>query len=394
MNRLSRLGFVLAALLAIALASCSREGGQKGPPGGGAVPVSAAAAGTETVPIHVDAIGNVEAYSTVQVRPQISGTLTSVRFREGQAVRQGDLLFELDPRPFQAAVSQAQGNLERDRARAADAASTLQRYESLVKKEYITQQQYDAARADAEASKATVRSDEAALDTAKLNLSYCTIKAPLAGRTGALLVHAGNVVNPSNALVVINQVQPVNVNFTVPQSMLSAIRVRGGEQLPVMAQLGGGGEGGASAPYGTPSSQGPGGTGGAGGPIEIKDGHLTFIDNGVNPVTGTVLLKATFPNRNEALWPGQFVQVVLTLGERQGVVIPAQAVQTGQAGSYVFVVKPDGTAESRPVQVSSVEGGRAVVDKGVSAGEQVVTDGQLRLHPGARVQVKQAGAGR
>ena len=241
------------------------------------------------------------------------------------------------------------------------------RYADLVKKDYVTQQQFDDTSAEAEAMKATVAADEAAVDNAKLNLSYCFITAPVEGRMGNLAVREGNLVkaNADGPMVTLNQITPVYVSFSVPEDQLAEIRREAATgELPVMASF--------------PDQD-----------DRIFTGELTFIDNAVSAVSGTILLKATFPNADKALWPGRFVNVKLTLATRKGaVVVPDNAVQEGQQGYYVFVVKPDTSVEMRPVDVGQRMGGEALIEKGVEAGEEVITDGQLRLYPGAKVQIK------
>jgi multidrug efflux system membrane fusion protein len=361
------------------LAACKRGAQQQGPPQGEGVPVTVAQVEKKTVPQQVSAIGTVEPMHTVQVRTQVGGTLVGVHFQEGQEVSRGDLLFTIDARPYQAALAQVQSAVQRDRAKMLDAEANARRFEELAKKEYVTQQQAESARADALSLKATVQADEAAVDQAKLNLAYCAIRAPVTGRTGSLLVHAGNVVKANDAaLVVIDQMQPIYVAFAVPERVLPQIRARRGEKLPVAARLSD------QKPGEVPESSAIRG--------EAAQGVLTFVDNAVNSVTGTILLKATFENKDETLWPGSFAVATVTMGEiRDATVAPSQAVQRGQQGQYVFVVKQDGTVESRPVVVAMQDERMAVIEKGLAPGEVVVTDGQLRLAPGARVQVKAAG---
>ncbi len=368
---------VLVALIA----ACKRGGQQQGPQQGEGVPVTVAQVERKTVPQQVTAIGTVEPMHTVQVRTQVGGALDGVHFREGQEVSKGDLLFTIDSRPYQAALAQAQSAVQRDKAKMVDAESTARRYEELAKKEYVTQQQAESARADAAAMQATVRADEAAVEQAKLNLAYCAIRAPVTGRTGSLLVHAGNVIKANDVtLVVIDQMQPIYVSFAVPERVLPQIRAKQGEQLPVAARLSD------QKPGEVPESSAIRG--------EAEQGVLTFVDNAVNSLTGTILLKATFANKDEALWPGSFAMATITLGEiRDATVAPSQAVQRGQQGQYVFVVKQDGTVESRPVVVGMQDERQAVIEKGLVPGEVVVTDGQLRLAPGSRVQIKGGAAG-
>jgi multidrug efflux system membrane fusion protein len=367
-------------LLAL-LAACKRGGQQQGPPQGEGVPVTVAQVEKRTVPQQVSAIGTVEPMHTVQVRSQVGGTLVGVHFQEGEEVEKGDLLFTIDARPYQAALVQAQSAVARDRAKMLDAEATARRYEELAKKEYVTQQQAESARAEAVALKATVSADEAAVEQAKLNLAYCAIRSPVTGRTGGLLLHAGNVVKANDAaLVVIDQMQPIYVAFAVPERVLPQIRARDGERVPVSARLSD------QRPGEVPESSAIRG--------EAAQGVLTFVDNAVNSATGTIMLKATFENKDESLWPGSFAVATVTLGEiRDATVAPSQAVQRGQQGQYVFVVKQDGTVESRPVVVAMQDERSAVIEKGLTPGETVVTDGQLRLAPGARVQIKGGAAG-
>jgi len=370
-----------AVLLACTLLAAGCKGRAQQAPQQEGVPVTVAQVQKKTVPQQVTAIGTVEPMQTVQVRTQISGTLTGVHFREGQEVKRDDLLFTIDPRPYQAALAQAQRAVARDRAKLTDAESNALTLTELAKKEYVAERQAESARADAASLKATVAADEAAVEQAKLNLAYCTIRSPVTGRTGSVLVHAGNVVKANDVpLVVIDQVQPIYVAFAVPERVLPQIRARAGEQLAVTARL---------------SDQRPGEVPEAGAIRgEAERGVLTFVDNAVNSTTGTIMLKATFENKDERLWPGSFAMATLTLGEiRDATVAPSQAVQRGQQGQYVFVVKQDGTVESRPVTVSLQDERQAVIEKGLAPGEIVVTDGQLRLAPGSRVQVKGAAAG-
>jgi multidrug efflux system membrane fusion protein len=341
-------GCLFSALLA--LSACARKAA---PPPPEAVPVTAARVERRNLPVEVTAIGHVEPYSTVSVKSQVNGILTDVGFKEGQDVRKGDLLFRIDPRPFEAALAQARANLARDRAQAQNAAAEIDRYKGLVEKDYVTREQYDQVRANADALASTVKASEAAVENASLELSWCTITAPIDGRTGGLLVHGGNLV--------INQLQPVFVTFSTPETSLADLQRQRGLEVKAAAR-------GDAAP---------------------KTGRLTFIDNAVDMTTGTIASKATFPNDDQTLWPGEFVNVIVVLRTEPGaVVVPSPAVQTGQSGSYVYVIKADGTVESRPVAVERTQGMLTVVAKGLAPGEQVVTDGQLRLAPGARVEIK------
>jgi multidrug efflux system membrane fusion protein len=363
------------------------------------VPVTVATVVQRDVPLQVRAIGNVQPTATVSVLSQVGGEVVRVHFTEGQEVRAGDPLFTIDQRPFQAALQQAQAQLARDQAQVAQAQANLakdqaqysnarveeDRYRRLVEGGYIAREQYDQIRttelslaatikadqAAIETAQAVVRADEANVENARLQLSYTDIRSPMDGRTGNLLLHAGNVVKANdvgNPMVVINRVHPIYAVFSVPEQELDRInRYRAAGALPVDA-----------------IPQGP-------GEPPAVHGELTFVNNTVDPATGTIQLKASFQNRDNALWPGQFVTVVLTLTiERNVPVIPSQAIQSGQQGQYVFVVKADSTVESRPITPGITDGKTTVITKGVAAGERVVTDGQLRLVPGARVEVKTA----
>jgi multidrug efflux system membrane fusion protein len=352
------LAAVLTAILL--LSSCGKT--KAGPPLDTAAPVVVAAATQRDIPLEVKTVGTVEAYSNVQVKSMIAGEITREGFTEGQDVRRGDLLFVIDPRPYQAALAQAQGNLARDVANEANARSQATRYAALFKEGVVSREQYDQVTTAADALKQAVEADRAGVETAKVNLTYTTIYSPLDGRTGNLMVHRGNVVKANDiTILTINQVQPIYATFSVPEMYLPEIkRAQANRKLPVMVRV----------------------------PNEPKaaEGVLTFIDNTVDPATGTIKLKATFSNYDRRLWPGQFADVSLTLStDKNAVLIPSAAVQTGQNGQYVFVVTPDHTAELRNVTVSRVVGSDSVITSGVRAGEQVVTDGQVRLTPGKKV---------
>lgn len=357
----SSAGIAIAA--ASLAAACSRPAPK---PAAETVPVTAATVEKRSIPVEVTAIGHVEPLSTVSIRSQVGGTITKVWFREGQDVQKGDMLLTIDPRPYEAALRQAQAALARDQAQEKNAAAEAKRYADLVQKDYVTREQADQLQANAAALEATVKADEAAVENARLQVAYCSIAAPIGGRTGSLLVKEGNVVKPNDTpLLVINQIQPILAAFSIPEAQLEEIKKRSaGSALPVTAAA-------------------PGG--------EAHRGDLTFVDNAVDPTTGTITLKATFPNRNRGLWPGQFVNLVLVLStQADAVVVPSPAVQTGQNGSYVYVIKADSTVESRAVSVQRTQGTLSVVNRGLSPGEQVVTDGQLRLTPGVRVEIRAA----
>jgi multidrug efflux system membrane fusion protein len=355
------------------LAACGSHTPSEGPGDAAAeaVPVRAAAAERRDVPVEVSTVGTVEAFSTVEVRSQVEGELSRVAFTEGAEVQEGDLLFVVDPRPFEAKLHQAEGALARDRAEATNARANAKRVTTLLREGVTSHDESDRARAQSDALAAAVAADEAAVEEARLSLQYCYIHASIGGRIGQLLVHEGNVVKVHDTvLAVINQIRPVDVAFSVPQQELPAIRRRlgAGATLPVSATLGD-----AKAPAAT--------------------GQLEFVNNTVDTTTGTVLLKARFANADETLWPGQFVRVTLTVDTLHDVVtVPAPAVQTGQSGSYVFVIGADGTVESRPVETGRAAGGLEVIERGIAAGDRVVTDGQIRLAPGTHVVVKDAAA--
>ena len=355
----------LSLLVCAGVAACGR-GGPRTPP---QVPVVAAVARTQDVPFEIAANGTVEPLQTASVEPQVTGIVTRVAFREGDEVEAGRLLFQIDPRPFQADVEQARAALHRDSAQADQARRDADRYAELVRQDYVTQQQFEQQRSAAAAAVGTVRADSAALTSAALNLEYSSVRAPIAGRTGSLLVREGNLVraNSPTPLVVINQIEPILVRFAVPQTSLPLIqRYRTpGTSLPVIATT-------AADTAADPADT----------------GRLTFVDNAVDTTTGTVLLKALFPNRDHALWPGEFVNVRLQLYvEQRATVVPAAAVTAGQVGPFVFVVNADQTVTQRPVTVERTAGALAVIRDGVKAGEIVVTDGQLRLATGSHVSV-------
>jgi multidrug efflux system membrane fusion protein len=320
------------------------------------------------VPYEIAATGAVEPIRSVNVTSQVSGMLRRVRFAEGDEVTQGQVLLEIDRRPYQAALQQAEANLSRDVAQAENAARDAERYRVLAGDRSVTEEDYQQKQATADALRATVRADSGALTVARLNLEYATIRAPITGRTGSLLVREGNLVraNESAILVTINQLRPIVVRFAVPAAQLPELQRRLGQPLRVVAIS-------------------------AHDSAAALEGELSFVDNHVDSTTGTVLLKARFPNRDGRLWPGEFVDVTLVLGvQAEAIVIPAQAVLAGQQGSYVFVVEADGTARQRPVTVQRTVDGFAVLVDPLEPGTIIVTDGQLRVTPGAKVDVRTA----
>lgn len=356
----------LALLLSVSLftAACSDR---KKPPPPPPVPVLVATVTEKTVPVELKVIGNVEAYSTVSIKSRLAGQLVQVNFKEGQDVKQGELLFVIDPRPYEAALRQVEANLARDKALATKAQADAGRYAELIRKQFVSQQDYEQAKATAESLGATVNADQVAVQNARLNLSYCYIKAPLSGRTGSLIAHQGNMIkdNADTAMVVINQIQPIYVSFAIPEQNLAAVRqYMATEKVPVSAVI-------------------------AGQENNPEMGVLSFIDNTVDKATGTILCKATFTNEPKRLWPGLFVNVVVQLSTQpNAILVSSQAVQTSQEGQIVFVVKPDLTVEIRPVEVGRPIDGDVIITKGLKPGERVVTDGQLRLVPGAKVEIK------
>ncbi len=328
-----------------------------------AVPVVVSKVERSTIPVELRAIGTGQAYQTVSVESQVAGIVKEVHYQQGQFVQKGDLLITLDQEPFLAALAQAEAALARDKAQAQLSLADLERYDELYKSGIVSKAQNDQYRATSAAAQATVRADEAAIQTAKIQLSYCSIYAPISGVTGAQLVSPGATVKANDAptLVVINQVSPIYVTFSVPQQHLESIKtLMARSRMPVKA---------------TP----PGST-------AAENGHLNFVNNTVDTSTGTIQLMGLFPNNDHRLWPGQFSNVVLNLGSQQNVlVVPAQSVQTGQQGEYVFVVKPDMTVEVRQVKVGNTSHNQSEVLQGLAAGETVVTDGQVRLVPGTKV---------
>ena len=330
------------------------------------VPVTVAKALVKTVPVQVEVIGNVEAYSNVSVRTQIAGEVERAYFTQGQDVKKGQLLFTLDRRPFEAALHQYEANLARDRAQLANARAQADRNNKLYQEGIISKDQYETIRTNAQALEATVRADRAAIETAKVNLSYCSVYSPLEGRTGSYQVYPGNIAKVNDSvLVVINQIHPIYVTFAVPEQYLAQVKeFQARRALEVQALI--------------PQDTRPPAT-----------GKLGFIDNTVDAATGTIKMRATFQNGDARLWPGQFVNVVIRLTTRpHTTVVPSQAVETGPTGKYVFVVKPDTTAELRPVVAGESVAGETIIEKGLAPGESVVTDGQLLLAPGSKVEIK------
>ena len=330
------------------------------------VPVSVAMVVQKNMPVEVRTVGTVEAYATVTIKPYLTAELKKVHFQEGQLVNKDDVLFNLDERQASIALHQAQANLAKDTVQMRNAQQEADRKDSLWRKGSESLENKNSSRASAEALESLVRADAAAVAAAQLQLSYCTIPSPVAGRTGRLLVQPGNLVKANDTdLVLIKQIRPIYVAFAVPEQQLSALQNYAAKsKLEVQAIV-------------------------PGEDNYSETGKLSFSDNTVDRTTGTILVKATFDNKQEKLWPGQFVYAVLTLTTQpNAIVIPSQAVQVGQLGSFVFVVKADQTVEVRPVVVSRQMQGEVVIAKGLQPQEIVVTDGQLRLTPGAKVEIK------
>ena len=353
-----------------AAATANARGGGRGEGAAVAVPVTVAQVVQKSMPIEITVIGAAEPYSSVSIRSQITGQMTAVNFTEGDDVKAGQVLFALDRRPLEAALEQAKANLDRDIAQAANAEAQFKRFQELADRGIATKEQVDTARTSMTALNATVNADRAALENAQVQLQYATITATISGRTGALQVHEGNLVraNDQTPLVVINQIAPISVTFAIPEARLPELKrymARGALRVTATP----------------PKDEAP-----------PAVGRISFVDNQVDQTTGTIKLKGTFPNDDRRLWPGQFLNVTVTLtNETTAIVVPTAAVQTGQQGQYVFVVKDDRTVEMRSVVVSRTSAAETVLANGVKPGETVVTDGHLRLVPGSLISVKGAG---
>jgi len=336
-------------------------GQQQGP-----VPVTVTSVTQQAVPYRIQAVGSAEAYATVAVKARVDGQIVEVRFREGQEVRAGNVLFNIDPRPFEAALRQAEANHQRDLAQLAQAERQEARYQELLAKNFVSKEAYAQFRTGTETAAAAVLASKAAIDNARLQLEYTTIRSPIDGYAGRIQIQKGNLVKANDAtpLVVLNQVHPIYVSFAVPEQELPSVRkYLATGPLAVEAR--------------PPNAE------------RAASGRLVFIDNTVDSTTGTIKLKALFENRENTLWPGQFVTASLRLYEQKdALTVPSRAVQTGPSGQYVFVVKPDMSVEVRPVSVQRSEGDLAIIATGLARAEQVVTQGQLRLAPGTKVIVK------
>lgn len=329
------------------------------------VPVTAASAVRKTIPVQIKAVGTVEAFQTISVKSRITESIKKILFREGQDVKKGDLLVVLDCRAKETALEQSKAILAKDRAQERYAKEQSRRYSELIRKDYVSRDQFDQVRANAESTAATVKADEAAVEDNRLQVRYCSICSPIDGRIGKASVDEGNIVSAdSTEIAVIHQITPIEVSFAVPEKALSEIRTFFLKNKLVIE---------ASAP----GSTGP------------EKGELSFVDNAIDKTTGTITLKGTFANPEKRLWPGQYVDVVLNLTtEPDAILVPSESLEQGPDGRYVYVVRPDLTVEMRPVVAGQVYEGHTVISKGVREGEKVVTDGQLRLAPGARVSIK------
>jgi membrane fusion protein, multidrug efflux system len=375
-------GCAALCALAFSLAGCGNSqnpqaaGGKKGPGGRGGtgmtIPVAVAKAEIRDLPVYLSGLGSVEAFNTVVVKSRIDGQLVDIKFREGQEVNKGDLLAVIDPRPYEVALSQAEATLYKDQSALKDAQLNLQRFEDLYKSGVIPKQQYDTQTSTVGQLEGAVRADQAQVDNVKLNLLYTRITAPVSGRMGLRQVDVGNMVHAAdpNGLVIITQLQPIAVIFTLPEDNLQNVSQhmkKGSLQVEAYSR----------------DDQ-----------TKLATGTLLTIDNQIDPQTGTGKLKAIFDNRDRALWPNQFVNARLLLEVRKNsTVIPAAAVQRGPQGTYVFTVKPDKTAELRPVTVSFSQGNYAAISQGITSGESVVTDGQDKLQQGTPVEVRGGGGG-
>jgi len=353
---------ISSVLLLCVACTAKKEKSKAKPP----VPVKLALVVQKDVPVQVKSIGNIEAFTTVAIKSQVTGQIARVHFAEGSDVEEGALLVSIDPEPFQATLSQCEATLAKDQAQARFAREQASRYEELLKEGIVTHDQYDLLRSNAESLAAALVADRAAIKNAKIQLGYCSIRSPISGRTGTIALQPGNLVKANDlAIVTVNQLAPIYVTFSLPEKRLAEIkRAMAAGQLKMEAVI--------------PNE--PGST---------EAGTISFLDNAVNPATGTIKLKGVFANRSRKLWPGQFTDVVLTLASRpNAMVIPTQAIQTSQQGEFVYVVKPDNTVEMRQVTTSAA-GEETVVEKGLATGETVVVDGQLRLTPGAVVEAKE-----
>lgn len=355
---------IISIVLLVSTACTAKKEKPKAKP---PVPVKVAQAVQKDVPVQVKAIGNIEAYTSVAIKSQVSGQIAWVHFTEGSDVVKGALLISIDPEPFQATVSQCEAALAKDQAQAKFARDQVNRYEGLLKDGIVTRDQHELLQSNAASLASTLAADRASIKNARIQLGYCSIRSPISGRTGTIALQPGNLVKANDLpIVTINQLSPIYATFSLPEKRLAEVkRAMAAGQLKIEAVI--------------PNE--PGST---------ETGTISFMDNAVNPATGTIKLKGVFANKSRKLWPGQFTDVLITLASRQNaVVVPTQAIQTSQQGEFVYVVKPDNRVEMRQVISAGSAGEETVVEKGLAPGETVVVDGQLRLTPGATVETKE-----
>lgn len=365
-----RLLSIISVAVVMSLSGCAdKAAGRGGRGAGSAAPVIAGKVERKVVPLNLEAVGAVEPSRTASVRSQVTGTLIKINFTEGKDVSQGDILFQIDPRPFQNSLRSAEADLQRIKVQLGTALAQVDRYRALSDSALVSQEQFQAISDSARALQSQQLASEAAAANARLQLDYCTIRAPLTGRTGNIPVHEGDLVRVNESggqLVSVHQLSPINVTFSVPQQYFGAlVRYRASGAIKVKV-----------IPPGTDE--------------QAEEGELIFMDNTVDPSTGTLKLKAAFPNPQHRLWPGQFATVTVTLAAPEALTVASSALQTSQAGQHVYVILPDKTAELRPVTVERFAGPLAVIAKGLSEGETVVVDGQLRVIPGKPVEIKTA----
>ncbi len=356
--------FTIVTLLFLCI-SCSakKEKPKAKPP----VPVKVIQAVQKDVPVQIKAIGNIEAYTTVAIKSQVAGQITRLHFAEGSDVEKGALLISIDPEPFQATVRQFEAALAKDQAQAKFAREQAVRYAGLLKEGIVTSDQYELLQANADSLAATIAADHSAIKNAKIQLGYCSIRSPISGRTGTIALQPGNLVKANDLpIVTVNQLTPIYTAFAIPEKLLAEVkRAMAGNELKIEAVI--------------PNEPG-----------KTETGTISFLDNAVNPATGTIKLKGVFANKSHKLWPGQFTDVIMTLGTRKNaVVVPTNAIQTSQQGQFLYVVKTDNSVEMRQITATMALGEETVVEKGLAAGETVVVDGQLRLTPGAIVESKE-----
>jgi multidrug efflux system membrane fusion protein len=362
MRRITACCVLLLCTTVIFTLTCSSK---KQPPAIRPVPVIVAFAVQKTIPLQMSAMGSVEAFQAISVRTQITAQIAKVFIKEGQDVKKGDPLLTLDCRTNEAALAQAQANLVRDKAQARYAEEQVRRYADLIKKDYVAREQFDQIQANADALDATVKADEAIVESNRVQMQYCSIYSPIDGRTGMLKVNQGNIVKVNDTeILTINQIQPINVTFAIPEKDLPRVKKYSMEKTLKVEAF-------------TPGEERP------------ENGELTSVDNAIDKTTGTITIKGTFANKEKRLVPGQFVNVVLTLTtEPNAILVPTQGVEQGQTGQYVYVIGSDSIAQMRPVTIGAEIKGETVILKGLKAGERVVTDGQMRLIPGSKVTLK------